>query len=61
VSIASILLWCGFLVFFLLILPVSIYLFAKWLPNEYPGFIGFPEKTTRSTAESTQGGFSNEA
>ncbi|GEM_PF-4757104 len=60
-SVASLLLWCVFLVFFFLILPVSIYLFAKWLPNEYPGFIGFPEKTTQSTADSTQRRFSNEA
>lgn len=59
-SIVSVMLWCVFLAFFLLVLPVSIYLFAKLFPNEYPSFIGFPEKTT-PTADTTQGRFSNDA
>jgi hypothetical protein len=36
-----------FLGFFLFVLPLSIYLFAKLFPDEYPGFIGFPEDPVR--------------
>jgi hypothetical protein len=42
-SIASSLICLVFLGFFLCVMPLSIYLFAKRFPSKYPSFIGFPE------------------
>jgi hypothetical protein len=41
-SIRLILLWCGFLGFFLVILPLALYLFGKFLPERFPSYVGFP-------------------
>jgi hypothetical protein len=42
-SILSIFVCFVFLGFFLFVMPLSIYLFAKLFPDKYPSFIGFPE------------------
>ena len=46
-SIASLLLCIAFLGFFLLVMPLSLYLFARLFPDRYPGFIGFPDDAVR--------------
>jgi hypothetical protein len=42
-SITAIVVCVVFLAFFLFVMPLSIYLFAKLFPDRYPSFIGFPE------------------
>ncbi len=46
-SILSIFVCFVFLGFFLFVMPLSIYLFAKLFPDKYPSFIGFPEDPVR--------------
>ena len=46
--IVPLLLWIVFLGFFLFVMPLSIYLFAKLFPDKYPSFIGFPEDPVKS-------------
>ncbi len=41
-SIVSMLVCFGFLGFFLFVMPLAIYLFAKLFPNKYRGVLDFP-------------------
>jgi len=47
-SIVSMLVCFVFLGFFLFVLPLAIYLFARLFPDKYPSFIGFPEDPVRA-------------
>jgi hypothetical protein len=47
-SIVNMLVCFVFLGFFLFVVPLSIYLFARFFPNKYPSFIGFPEDPVRT-------------
>jgi hypothetical protein len=42
-SLASVFVLLGFLAFFLFVVPVSIYLFAKFFPKRGSSMFGFPE------------------
>ena len=46
-SIGLILMWCGFLLFFFVIMPVALYLFGKLVPERFPSFVGFPWDSER--------------
>ncbi len=46
-STASLLLCFAFLGFFLFLMPLLLYLFARRFPDKYPSFIGFPDDAAR--------------
>jgi hypothetical protein len=49
-SLASVFVLLGFLAFFLLVVPVGIWLFAKFFPRRGSSVFGFPEPDPRDTA-----------
>ena len=55
-SLASFFVLVVFLGFFLLIVPVAIWLFARFFPRKLPEFIGFPERGSPSAGRSSNPG-----
>jgi len=49
-SLASVFVLLGFLAFFLFVVPVSIYLFAKFFPQRGSSIFGFPEEPAERPA-----------